>query len=102
MPNERGGEEEEEDENSRQKKVRFGIAQEVVAGIEEKACGHEDAKSTAQKTVGQSVMQCWDCPQIENGEEEEEEVWQKENQMELRWAEDEKLEETLEQRRMER
>ena len=32
-------------------------------------------------------------------EEEEEEVWQEENQMALQWAEDERLEEILEQRR---
>ena len=47
----------------------------------------------------------WDCSQIENeeedDEEEEEEHWQKENQKEMQWAEDEKLEELLEQRRME-
>ena len=99
---ERGREEEEEGEKSRGRKVRYEIAQEVVAGIKEEAGGHEDAKSTAQRKVGQSVKQSWECSQIENEEEEEEEVWQKENQMELQWAEDEKLEETLGQRRMER
>ena len=62
---------------------------------------HEDAKSTAQSTVGQSVKQSWDCSQIENEEEEGEEDWQKEDQMEVQWAEDEKLEESLERRRME-
>ena len=46
------------------------------------------------------VKQSWDYSQIEKiKEEEEEEVWQKENQMELQWAEDEKLEESLERRR---
>ena len=69
----------------------------MVAGIKEKASAHEDAKSTAHGTAGQSVKQNWDCSQIEN---EEEEDWQKENQMEVQWAEDEKLEETLERRRM--
>ena len=98
---EKGREEEEEDENSKEKKVRNEIAQEVVAGIKEKAGVHEDAKSTAQRTVGQSVKQSWDCSQIENEEEEEEEDWQKEDQMEVQWAEDEKLEESLERRRME-
>ena len=34
-------------------------------------------------------------------QEEEEEDWQKEDQMEVQWAEDEKLEEILERRRME-
>ena len=72
----------------------------MVAGIKEKAGGHEDAKSIAQRKVEQSVKQSWECSQIENEEEEEEEVWQKENQMELQWAEYEKLEETLGQRRM--
>ena len=89
-----------EDMNSRGRKVRYEIAQEVFAGIKEKAGGHEDAKSTARRKVGQSVKQSWECSQIENEEEEEEEVWQKENQME--WGEDEKLEETLGQRRVER
>ena len=60
---------------------------------------HEDAESTAQRTVGQSVKQSWDCSQIENEEEEEEEDWQKEDQMEVQWAEDEKLDESLERRR---
>ena len=52
----------------------------LVAGVKKEASGHEDAKPTAQRTVGQSVKQNWDCSQIEN---EEEEFWQKENQMEL-------------------
>ena len=33
--------------------------------------------------------------------EEEEDDWEKENQMEVQWSEDEKLEEILERRRME-
>ena len=66
--------------------VRYAIAQEVVAGIKEKAGVHENAKSTAQRTAGQSVKQSWDCSQIENEEEEEEEVWQREKQMEIQWA----------------
>ena len=45
----------------------------------EKAAAHEDAKSTAQRTDGQRVKQSWDCSQIENEEEEEEEVWRREN-----------------------
>ena len=92
-------EQEEEEMDSRERQVRYGIAQELVAGIKEKADVHEDAKSTAQRTVGQSVKQSWDCSQIEK-EEEEEEVWQKANQMEMQWAEDDKLE-SLERRRME-
>ena len=72
-----GREEEEEDENSKEKKVRYEIAQEVVAVIKEKAGVHEDAKSTAQRTVGQSVNQSWDCSQIDSQEEEEEEYWQR-------------------------
>ena len=36
-----------------------------------------------------------------NVEEEEEDDWQKENQMGMQWDEDEKLEETLERRTME-
>ena len=37
--------------------VRYEIAHEVVAGIKEKAGVPDDAKSTAQRTVGQSVKQ---------------------------------------------
>ena len=73
----------------------------MVAGIKEKASAHDGAKATAQRTVGQSVKQNWDCSQIANEEEEGEEDWQKENHMEVQWAEDEKLEEILERRRME-
>ena len=68
----------------------------MVAGIKEKAGAHEDAKTTAQRTVGQSVKQNWDCSQIEYEEEEEEE-----DQMEVQWAEDERVEKILERRRME-
>ena len=39
--------------------------------------------------------------QIENEEEEKEEDWQKEDQMEVQWAECENLEESLERRRRE-
>ena len=73
----------------------------MVAGIHEKASAHDDAKATACRTAGQSVKQNWDCSQIENEEEEEEEDWKKENQMGVQWAEDEKLEESLERKRME-
>ena len=62
---------------------------------------HGDAKSTSQRTVGQSVKQSWDCSQIEKEEEEEEDDWQKEDQIEVQWAEDEKLEKSVERRRME-
>ena len=72
-----GREEEEEDENSKEKKIRYEIAQEVVAVIKEKTGVHEDAKSTAQRTVGQSVKQSWGCSQIDSQEEEEEEYWQR-------------------------
>ena len=43
--------------------------------------------------------QKWDCSQIENEEEEEDEDWQKANRMEMQWAEDEKLEEILEKKK---
>ena len=95
----RGREEEEEEEkDSREILVGYEIVQEVVAIIQEKAGGHEDAKSTAQRAAGQIVKQSWVCSQIENEEEEEEEVWQREIQMELQWAEEEKLEKILERR----
>ena len=57
--------------------------------------------SRPKKTVGQRVKQSWDRPQIEKEQKEEERDWQEEDQMEVQWAEDGKLEESLERRRME-
>ena len=99
---EKGREEGKVDEDGGERRIRKEIVQEVVVGMKEKANAHDEAKATAQRTAGQSVMRSWDCSQIGSEEEEEEELWQKENQMELQWAEGEKLEESLEQRRMER
>ena len=92
---ERCAEEKQEDEISKEKKVRYENAQEVVAGIKEEAGVHKDAKSTAQRTVGQSVK-VGTARKSKNEEEEEEEDCQKENQVKVQWAEDEKLEESLE------
>ena len=71
----------------------------MVTSIKEKAGKYENAKLTSQRTLGQNVKQGWDCSQIVNEEEEDEEVWQEENQMVLQWAKDEKLEEILEQKK---
>ena len=56
---EKGREEEESDEGREERKNRSDIAQEVVASIKEVASAQEDAKSIAQRTVGQSVKQDW-------------------------------------------
>ena len=88
---------EEEEKECRERQVRFEIVQKVVADIERQV----DIKPAAQRTVGQSVKQSWDCSQIENEEEDETEDWQKEDPMLLQWAEDEKLEEVFERRKME-
>ena len=53
-----------------------------------------------KEQLGKHVKQSWDSSQIEN-EEEEEYDWQKEDQMEMQWVEDEKLEEIPERRRRE-
>ena len=98
---EKGREEGELDEGSEERKIRSEIAQEVVAGIKEKASAHDDAKATAQRAAAQSVEQNWDCSQIEKEEEQEQDDWRKENLMEVQWEEDEKLEDILERRRME-
>ena len=51
--------------------MRQEIAQEAVAGIEEKASTQDGAKETAQRTAGERVKQKnLDCSQIENEEEE--------------------------------
>ena len=92
---ERGREEEEEEKDSRKRQVRYEIVHR-----EKGKRAQVDVKPTAQKRVGQSVKQCWDCSQIEIEEEDEEEDWQEEDQMEVQLAEDEKLEEVLERRRM--
>ena len=60
-----GREVEEEVEGSEERKIRQEIAQEVVAGIKEMASAHDDAKATAQRTVGEE--------ETEKEEEEEKE-----------------------------
>ena len=100
---EKGREEGKVDEGSGEREMRQEIAQEVVAGIKEKASAQDDAKATAQRTAGQRVKQNWDCSKVGNEEEEEEEEddCQKEDQMAVQWEEEQKLEEILERRRME-
>ena len=59
-----GREEEEAEEACREGQVRKEIVQEVVESIKEKASAHVDAKSSVQRTVGQSVKQKgtrWKC-----------------------------------------
>ena len=68
----------------KERKIRSEIPQEVVADIKEEASAQEDAKSTAQRTVGQRVKPNCDCSQVEHEEEDDEEFWQMENQMEGR------------------
>ena len=74
----KGREEGDAGEGSEERKIRQEIAQEVVAGIKDKASAHDDAKATAQRTAGQRVKQNWESSEIGN---EEEDDWQKENQM---------------------
>ena len=76
------------------------VVQEVIAATEKKTRTHQDPKPTELRTVGQSVKHNWDCWQIEDREEEDVLDWQEEDQMELQWDEDEKLEEILERRRV--
>ena len=59
----------------RKEKLRMKSLKEVVAGVKEKASPHGDAKATARRTVGQSDKRNWDCSQIENEEEKEEDDW---------------------------
>ena len=89
-----------EKEESGERRIRNEIAREVVAGIEKKAKAQVDDKPIAKRTVGQSAKQSWDCSPCES-EEEEEGDWQKEDQMEMQWVEDEKMEEILERGRAE-
>ena len=96
-----GRDEEDPDEGREERKIRSEIAREVVASTKVEASAQKDAKSIAQRTVGQRVMQNWDCSHIENEEEEEEEDWQEGDQMAAPWDEEQKLEEILERRKME-
>ena len=69
--------------------MRQEIAQEAVAGIEEKASTQDGAKETAQRTAGERVKQkIWTARKSKRRRRD----WQKGR----RWDEDEKLEETLE------
>ena len=73
----KGREEGEEDEDTGLKRIRNEIAHEVVTGIRDRTGPHEEAETSAQRTVVQSLMRSWDRSQIENDEEEEEQLWQK-------------------------
>ena len=73
----------------------------MVASIKVEASAQEYDKWITQRTVGQRVMQNWDCSQIEHEEEEQEEGWQEGDQNAAQWDEEQKLEEILERRRME-
>ena len=88
------------EEDSRERQVREETAQEVVAGIEKKASALENAKPTTQEPVGQNARQDWDCSQIEDRYEGEIFDWYEEDQWKGQWEEDEKMEEFLEQKRV--
>ena len=73
-----GREEGEEDEDSGERRIRNEIVHEAATGIKKKTSAHEEPKTTAQRTAGQSLMRSWDCSQIGHEEEEEEKLWQNE------------------------
>ena len=98
---EKGREEGKVDEDSGERRIRNEIAQEVVASIKEKASVHEDVKAKAQRTAERSAKQNWNFSHIENETEGEEDDWENENQMDVQWDEDHKLDENLGRRRME-
>ena len=81
------------------KKDQGFFVQEVVAGIKDKVSRNDGEKNDVERPVEQSFLRSWDCSQIEN--EEEEESWRERDQMAPRRDEEQKLEEFLEQRRME-
>ena len=95
---EKGREEGEEDEGGEERSIRDQIVKEVIAGMEEKVID-EGVKNKVKRPGGQCFMRSWDCSQIEN--EEEEEGWQERDQVAAHWDDEQKLEEILEQRRME-
>ena len=76
----------------------------MVAGIKEKESVHDGDKDDVKRPVEQSLveqsfMRSWDCTQIVN--EEEEESWRERDHVAAQWIEEQKLEEILEQRRIE-
>ena len=71
----------------------------MVAGVKEKVSVHVGDKDAVQRPVGQSFMRSWDCSQIENDGEEE--SWREWVRMAEQWEEEQKLEEIVEQRRIE-
>ena len=97
---EKGREEGEVDEDGEERRIRGQIVQEVVARTKEKVSVHSGDKDDVKRPVEQSFMRSWDCSQIEN-EEEEEESWRERDQMTAQWAEEQKLHEIVEQRRIE-
>ena len=76
---ETGREEGELDEGTEERRIESEIAQEVVAGIKEKASVHEDVKANAQRTAERSDKQNCDFSHIENETEGEEGGWEKEH-----------------------
>ena len=95
---EAGCKEEAQKKKAENKRRKRRTAERVKSGM--KSLTHEDAKPTAQRTVGQSVEQNWDCSQIEDRYEEEILDWHEGDQMEEQLDEDDKLEEILERRRV--
>ena len=87
-------------EESVERRISNEIAQEVVAGIEKKARAQVDIKPTAQRAVGRSVKQSWDCSQIEKRRRGRRGRLAKGKPVELQWTDEEKLEKMLERRRM--
>ena len=98
MSEAKGWEEGEEDEGSEEGRVRNGIIEEVIEGIQKKVID-ESAENKEKRTGGPDLMRSWDCSQIEN--EEEEESGQERNQMAAQWEEEQKLEGIMERRTME-
>ena len=85
---EKGREEGRLDKDSGERRIRSQIAQDVIAGIKEKASVHDGIKEAVQRPVVQSFMRSWDCSQIEN--EEEEKIWREGDQMAAQFDEEQR------------
>ena len=97
---EKGREERGVDENGGERRISCQIVPEVVAGIKEKVGVHDGDKGAVQNPAGQSFLRSWDSSQMEN--EEEEESWREGDRMPAQWEEEEKLEEIVERRRIQK
>ena len=96
---ERGREEEEEQEENGEGRIRNEIAQKVVKASRGRQARTKMPSRPHKEQSDKVSSKIGTARKSKTKKREEEADWQKEDQMEVRWAEGEKLEEILERRR---